>query len=94
MWIVSRYEFRFVKVKRIAKVDDLISAPFVEFLSLHILDSRSLAKNADAANALNIGSEMDQNLRQKIEDPIVFRYLPTGSESGLGVMVHGVETPT
>ncbi|HEX4157333.1 MAG TPA: P63C domain-containing protein [Rhizomicrobium sp.] len=42
----------------------------------------------------NIGSEMDQNLRQKIENPIVFKYLPTGSESGPRVIVHGIETST
>jgi len=43
----------------------------------------------------NIGSEIDENLRQKIDNPIVFKYFPTGSESGgLSVTVHGLETST
>ena len=44
----------------------------------------------------NIGSEIDKNLREKIDKPIVFKYFYTGSESrlnaGPGVTVHGIET--
>ena len=32
----------------------------------------------------NIGAEIDENLRKKIDNPIVFKYLGTGSESGPG----------
>lgn len=42
----------------------------------------------------NIGSKIDKNLRQKIDNPIVFKYFNTGSESGSGVTVHGIETST
>ena len=42
----------------------------------------------------NIGSEIDENLRKKLDNPIVFKYLGTGSESGPGVTVHGIETST
>lgn len=42
----------------------------------------------------NIGSEIDEKLREKIDNPIVFKYLPTGSESGPGLTVHGIETST
>lgn len=43
----------------------------------------------------NIGSEIDQKLREKIDNPIHFKYLGTGSESGgPGVTVHGIETST
>lgn len=43
----------------------------------------------------NIGSEIDENLRKKIDNPIIFKYLGTGSESGgRGVTVHGIETST
>jgi hypothetical protein len=48
---------------------------------------RTLSRN-------NIGSEIDENLRKKIDNPIVFKYLGTGSESGPGVTVHGIETST
>lgn len=44
----------------------------------------------------NIGSEIDENLRKKLDNPIIFRYLATGSESiksaGPGVTVHGIGT--
>jgi hypothetical protein len=42
----------------------------------------------------NIGSEIDEKLREKIDNPIVFKYFTTGSESGAGVTVHGIETST
>ena len=46
----------------------------------------------------NIGSEIDKTLREKIDNPIVFKYLNTGSEShrdtSPGVTVHGIETTT
>jgi hypothetical protein len=37
---------------------------------------------------------MDEKLRGKIDNPIVFKYFTTGSESGPGVTVHGIETST
>jgi hypothetical protein len=37
---------------------------------------------------------MDENLREKIDKPIIFKYFTTGSESGPGVTVHGLETST
>ena len=44
----------------------------------------------------NIGSEIDEKLREKIDNPIVFKYFNTGSESGAadgpGLAVHGIET--
>jgi P63C domain len=42
----------------------------------------------------NIGSEVDEKLREKIDNPIVFKYFTTGSEFGPGVTVHGIETST
>jgi hypothetical protein len=42
----------------------------------------------------NIGSEIDEKLRKKIDNPIVFKYFTTGSETGPGVTVHGIETST
>jgi P63C domain len=44
-----------------------------------------------------IGSEMSHSLREKIENPIVFKYIDTGSESAesaTGKTVHGYETGT
>jgi hypothetical protein len=42
----------------------------------------------------NIGSGIDEKLREKINNPIIFKYIGTGSESGPGVTVHGIETST
>lgn len=46
----------------------------------------------------NIGSEIDEKLREKIDNPIVFKYFNTGSEShrvdGPGTTVHGIDTST
>ncbi len=42
----------------------------------------------------NIGSKIDENLRRKIENPIVFKYFESGSEFGRGKTVHGIETST
>jgi P63C domain len=39
-----------------------------------------------------IGSKMTEKLRLKIENPIVFKYLTSGSEVGQGQTVHGYET--
>ena len=63
----------------------------------------ALGLKSDGGSALwrtlsrkNIGSEIDKNLREKIDKPIVFKYFHTGSESrlnaGPGVTVHGIET--
>lgn len=37
-----------------------------------------------------VGSEIDENLREKLENPIVFKFVDTGSE----IAVHGYETST
>ena len=46
----------------------------------------------------NIGSEIDEKLREKIDNNVVFKYFTTGSESanrgGTGLTVHGIETST
>lgn len=42
----------------------------------------------------NIDSEVDENLRQKIENPLIFKYFNTESEFGSGITVHGIETGT
>lgn len=42
----------------------------------------------------NIGSKIDEELRYKIENPIIFKYFKSGSETGRGKTVHGIETST
>lgn len=48
---------------------------------------RTLSRN-------NIRSEIDEKLQEKIDNPIVFKYFATGSESRPGVTVHGLDTAT
>lgn len=42
----------------------------------------------------NIRSEIDEKVREKIDNPIVFKHFNTGSESRPGVTVHGLDTST
>jgi hypothetical protein len=88
-------------------LDELDGEP--QRLPLCVLSKRAAASalglKSEGGSALwrtlsrqNIGSEIDKKLREKIDNPIVFKYFNTGSESGQtdgpGVTVHGIETTT